>query len=83
VIVGGLFDGIGLLAYGLHLAGLQHAWLCEVDPWRRSMLELRFPGVVAFDDVRGVGAASAGPVDVIAGGFPCYIVERERERVAA
>lgn len=69
--VGGEFDGIGLLALGLHLAGLQHAWLCEVDPWRRSMLELRFPGVPVFDDVRAVGAASARPVDVIAGGFPC------------
>jgi DNA (cytosine-5)-methyltransferase 1 len=69
--VGGEFDGCGLLAYGLHLAGLRHAWLCESDPWRRSILELRFPGVPIFDDIRGVGAASARPVDVIAGGFPC------------
>jgi DNA (cytosine-5)-methyltransferase 1 len=69
--VGGEFDGIGLLALGLHLAGLRHAWLCEVDPWRRFILELRFPGVPVFDDVRAVGAANARPVDVIAGGFPC------------
>lgn len=68
--VGGLFDGAGLLAYGLHLAGFEHRWLCEADPWRRSILQRRFPGVPVFDDVRAVGAA-ADRVDVIAGGFPC------------
>lgn len=69
--VGGLFDGVGLLAYGLHLAGLQHAWLCEVDPWRRSILNQRFPGAPVFDDVRSVGSRTAEPVHVVAGGFPC------------
>lgn len=68
--VGGLFSGIGLLDYGLHQAGLRHAWLCEIDEWRRSMLELRFPGVPVYADVRDVGAGAAR-VDVIAGGFPC------------
>jgi DNA-cytosine methyltransferase len=68
--VGGLFDGCGLLAYGLHLAGLRHAWLCEVDPWRRSLLLDRFRVPVARD-IRDVGAATAPRVDVIAGGFPC------------
>jgi DNA (cytosine-5)-methyltransferase 1 len=69
--VGGLFDGCGLLAYGLTLAGWRHSWLCEVDPWRRELLGLRWPGVRCFDDVRAVGAASAKRVDLIAGGFPC------------
>lgn len=71
MIAGGLFDGIGLLAYGLHLAGIQHAWLCEVDPWRRSILQQRWPGVPVFDDVRAVGARSAQRVELVAGGFPC------------
>lgn len=69
--VGGLFDGIGLLAYGLHRAGLEHAWLCEVDEWRRGILAKRFPGVPVIDDVRAVGVDSVSRVDVIAGGFPC------------
>jgi DNA (cytosine-5)-methyltransferase 1 len=69
--VGGEFDGIGLLAYGLHLAGLEHRWLCEAGPWRRSILAKRWPGIPIFDDVRAVGARSAERVDVIAGGFPC------------
>jgi DNA (cytosine-5)-methyltransferase 1 len=71
VNVGGLFDGCGLLAYGLCLAGLEHRWLCEVDPFRRELLGRRWPGVRIFDDVRAVGAATAEPVTVIAGGFPC------------
>lgn len=69
--VGGLFDGAGLLAYGLHLAGLRHAWLCESDPFRRSLLERRWLGIPVFCDVRAVGARTAERVDVIAGGFPC------------
>lgn len=69
--VGGLFDGCGLLAYGLCLAGLQHRWLCEVDPFRRAILARRWPGVRIFDDVRAVGVDTAERVDVIAGGFPC------------
>ncbi len=68
--VGGLFDGCGLLAYGLHLAGLKHRWLCEVDEFRRGLLRQRFPGVPIYPDVRAVDA-HAERVDVIAGGFPC------------
>lgn len=68
--VGGLFDGCGLLAYGLHLAGWEHAWLCEVDPWRRELLALRWPGVRIYDDVRAVDARAERPL-LIAGGFPC------------
>jgi len=68
VNVGSLFSGIGLLDYGLHLAGLEHAWLCESDPWRRGILAKRFPGAVVHDDVQSLGGS---PVDVIAGGFPC------------
>jgi site-specific DNA-cytosine methylase len=68
--VGGLFDGIGLLAYGLTLAGWEHSWLCEVDPWRRELLALRWPGVPIYDDVRAVDARAERPL-LIAGGFPC------------
>lgn len=69
--VGGVFDGVGLLAYGLHRAGLRHAWLCEVDPWRRTILERRFPGIPVYPDIRELGAANAVRVGVVAGGFPC------------
>jgi DNA (cytosine-5)-methyltransferase 1 len=60
--VGSLFSGAGLLDLGLHLAGFEHAWLCESDPWRRGLLRARFPGVPVFDDIRtlrGQAAADA------------------------
>lgn len=68
---GSLFSGIGLLDYGLHLAGIRHVWLCESDPWRRTILAKRFPDARILDDVRHLGADTAEWVDVIAGGFPC------------
>jgi site-specific DNA-cytosine methylase len=68
--VGGLFDGVGLLAYGLHLAGFEHRWLCEKDEFRARILKQRFPGVPVYRDVRDVGAG-VEPVDLVAGGFPC------------
>lgn len=49
---GSLFSGVGLLDAGLHLAGWEHAWLCESDEWRRGILAQRFPGAVVYDDVR-------------------------------
>lgn len=76
--VGGLFDGCGLLAYGLHLAGLEHRWLCEIVPFRRELLERRF-GVPVYHDIRAVGP-DAPRVDVIAGGFPCKGVSSLGER---
>lgn len=69
--VGSLFSGIGMLDYGLHLAGLHHSWFCEADEWRRGILAKRWPGVPVLNDVRVVGADAVSRVGVIAGGFPC------------
>lgn len=68
--VGSLFPGVGLLDYGLHLAGLEHAWFAEFDPFRRSILAKRWPGVPIYDDVRAVGHGASGD-DVDSGSFPC------------
>ena len=68
--VGSLFTGHGQFDYGLTLAGLEHAWFCESDPWRREILALRWPGVPIFDDVRAVDG-TAPSVDLCVGGFPC------------
>lgn len=69
--VGSVFSGIGLLDYGLYLAGLHHSWLCEVNRDRRVVLGRRWPGARILDDVRAVGVDSVPRVDVLAGGFPC------------
>lgn len=71
--VGSLFSGIGLLDYGLHLAGggaLEHVFFCEADPRRRERLSARWPDAPVYDDVRKVGGDAPG-CDVLAGGFPC------------
>jgi DNA (cytosine-5)-methyltransferase 1 len=56
VIVGSLFSGIGGLDLGLARAGFRHAFFCESDPWRRSILAHHWPGVPIFRAVREVGA---------------------------
>lgn len=68
--VGSVFSGCGLLDLGLHLAGLRTVWQCESDPFRRGLLAQRF-GVPCFDDIHQVNGDCCGPVDVVAGGFPC------------
>lgn len=60
---GSLFSGAGLLDIGLHLAGWEHRWFCESDPWRRDLLRRRFPGAVVFDDVRTLRGAAAADAD--------------------
>lgn len=77
--VGGMFDGAGLLALGLHQAGLQHRWLCEADPWRRELLRKRFPGIPIYEDVRDIDQRCER-VDWIAGGFPCKGVSTAGKR---
>jgi DNA (cytosine-5)-methyltransferase 1 len=67
---GSVFSGVGLLDLGLTLAGIDHAWFCERDEWRRGILARRWPGARIVDDVRHVGH-DCGRVDLIAGGFPC------------
>ncbi len=77
--LGGVFDGAGLLALGLHQAGLEHRWLCERDEWRRELLRVRFPGIPVYEDVRDIDVRCER-VDWIAGGFPCKGVSTAGKR---
>ncbi|HRC62622.1 MAG TPA: DNA (cytosine-5-)-methyltransferase, partial [Dehalococcoidia bacterium] len=70
---GSTFSGVGGLDLGLRRAGLDHAFFAELDPWRRAVLAAHWPGVDVYDDVHAV-RSGAGPVDVLAGGFPCQDV---------
>jgi DNA (cytosine-5)-methyltransferase 1 len=70
VICGSFFSNIGLLDYGLYLAGIEHAWGCEADPWRRAIWERRFRAP-CHPDIRELRADAVRPVTLCAGGFPC------------
>ncbi len=69
--VGSLFSGAGLGDIAAEAIGLSHSWFCECDPFARSILARRWPGVPVFHDVRDVHAKSAQQVDIVIGGFPC------------
>jgi DNA (cytosine-5)-methyltransferase 1 len=57
VNAGSLFSGVGGLDLGLHRAGIRHAFFCESDPWRRTVLAAHWPGVPVYEDVRDVECA--------------------------
>ena len=69
--LGGLFSGIGGFEEAWRRNGGQVAWMCEVDPKARQVLEARFPGVPIYADVTELDPAEVEPVDVLTGGSPC------------
>lgn len=72
--VGSLFSGAGLCDLGLHWAGFQHKYFCEIDPFCQSVLHRHWPGVPIFTDIRDLSGPVLPPVDVLCGGFPCQDV---------
>jgi len=74
--IGSLFSGYG----GLDLAALElfpgseMAWHCEWEDAPAKILDHHWPGVPNFRDVTQVDWASAPPIDVLTGGFPCQDV---------
>lgn len=81
--LGSLFSGIGGLELGLERSGLcRVSWQAEIDPWCRSVLAKHWPEAERFDDVRSVTRATASPVDVLCGGFPCQPVSLAGKRKA-
>ena len=69
--LGGLFSGIGGLEFAWLRNGGTVAWMCEIDPSARKVLEARFPGVPIYPDVAELDPSEVEPVDVLTGGSPC------------
>jgi hypothetical protein len=69
--LGGLFSGIGGFERPGNVHGGRVAWMCEIDPAARKVLETRFPGVPVYPDVSELDPAEVEPVDVLTGGSPC------------
>lgn len=67
-----LFSGIGGLDLAAEAAGIEIAAMCEIEPFCRTILSKRWPGVPVIEDVRTIrGEDYAGAIDVVFGGFPC------------
>jgi DNA (cytosine-5)-methyltransferase 1 len=78
--VASLFSGAGLCDLGLHRAGFDHAWFCEIEDYPRSVLAARWPGKKIYKDIREINAKDIKPVDVLCGGFPCQDVSTAGKR---
>lgn len=68
--VGALFAGIGGLELGLHEAGHQTVFTCEVWDPAIAVLKTRFVGVPNRADVRTLRSLPSG-LDLLTAGFPC------------
>lgn len=70
-----LFSGGGLGDYGLTLAGMEIAGQVEIDDYCQKILNLRWPTVPKWRDIRDVTGKEiiekCGKIDLISGGFPC------------
>lgn len=67
-----LFSGVGGLDLAAEAAGIEIAAMCEIEPFCRTILNKRWPGVPVIEDVRTIrGEDYAGTIDIVFGGFPC------------
>lgn len=70
-----LFSGIGGMALGARLAGIEVALLCEIEPYQRSVLTKNFPGVPIVEDVHGVNPIEVQAAVSRAGGDGLTVVQ--------
>ena len=66
-----LFSGGGLGDYGLELAGMTIVAQIEIDDYCQKILQLRWPDVPKWRDIREVKEEELPQCDLISGGFPC------------
>jgi site-specific DNA-cytosine methylase len=69
--VGSVCSGAGGLDLGLRRAGLRTIWFCEIDPWRRRVLERHWPSVPVHHDLTALDPAELPRPTLLAGGTPC------------
>jgi DNA (cytosine-5)-methyltransferase 1 len=68
-----LCAGYGGLFMSLQLAGwpVELVWYAENDPDASAVLAAHHPGLPNLGDITAVDWSAAGPVDVLAAGYPC------------
>lgn len=68
---GSLFSGCGLADYGLHQAGFELAWACEIEKQPRAVLRRHFPKAEIHFDVKEMTGGTLEPVELLFFGSPC------------
>ena len=63
-----LFSCIGCHAIGFERAGIETAAFCEINRYRRSVLENSFQGIPIYEDIRTLPSVES---DIIVAGPPC------------
>ena len=67
-----LFSGVGGLDLAAKAAGITVTAMCEIEPFCRTILNMRWPTVPVIEDVTTIrGEDYAGAVELVFGGFPC------------
>ena len=74
-----LFSGIGGIDLAAQWAGMETVAFCEIEPYCQKVLAKHWPGVPIFPDVKQLtrqaleeaGVLSGGPIEIVAGGYPC------------
>lgn len=67
-----IFSGMGGLAKGLELSGVNHAHFVEFDKHACNSLRQNFAPEIVFEgDIRKFQFSELGQIDVVAGGPPC------------
>lgn len=67
-----LFDGAGTIPLAAEMVGITTLWSSEIEKFPREVTAKRFPTVAQLGDVTRINGAEVAPVDVIAGGSPCF-----------
>lgn len=69
-----LFSGIGGPEVAAAMLGWQNLFHCEINPFGRKVLEYWFPESVSYEDITKTDFSEwRGRVDVLTGGFPCFV----------
>lgn len=68
-----LFSGIGGFDLGLERAGMECVGHVEINPFCQRVLAHHWPHVKRVGDIRDVKSDTFGSVDLICGGFPCFV----------
>ena len=77
---GSLFAGIGGMDLGLERAGMECVWQVENNPYCLKILKKHWPHVRKFGDIKELTGYELGPVDLVAGGFPCQPASQAGQR---